>query len=538
MSEKLERLSKLFDLPANRRMIAELGEAHIKLVKKYSFQPMLRQHLKRLIKGSLIYGVGGFFTKFISILILPLFTFYLTPKDYGVMSMLNFLVIFLSTLFSFGLGTAIGICYFDQKDEKHKNQTISQAFIILFFGSLLMLILGIIFIEPINRILFPLDNYKKLIILTLVGTAFTNILTPFILKLQFEENQKRFIILSAVSTFTAALLSILFVILFKKGIAGMVEAKLISNILSFLIFLIPAIQVISLKVNLLGIKNLFRHGLPMIPSFFALYILQQGNFYILAHQHNALDAVGLYAIAVSFASPMLLLVSAFQTAWLPFFLSFSQKQQEAQVLISRVMKYYVLFGGLISLLFYLFAKPMFALLVNPNFYIAYPVVGLIATAYLLIGIFSILLPSMYYAKEVKYVTYIQTLTATLFVFMSFLLTLKLGIIGAGIALIFGYLLMDILLILWNKLRFRQHKYLPIIYAWRQLLTFIGMYILFVIIIFKLHRFSKSTELIYSFTMFSLILMLSIFLLSKTERNVFINAIKIKWNSIIISKKTL
>src|SRR3989339_44992 len=126
MSEKLERLSKLFDLPANRRMIAELGEAHIKLVKKYSFQPMLRQHLKRLIKGSLIYGVGGFFTKFISILILPLFTFYLTPKDYGVMSMLNFLVIFLSTLFSFGLGTAIGICYFDQKDEKHKNQKINH----------------------------------------------------------------------------------------------------------------------------------------------------------------------------------------------------------------------------------------------------------------------------------------------------------------------------------------------------------------------------------------------------------------------------
>ena len=45
-------------------------------------------HLKRLGKHSLIYGLGGLVSRILAVLLLPLYTRYLSPADYGVVETL------------------------------------------------------------------------------------------------------------------------------------------------------------------------------------------------------------------------------------------------------------------------------------------------------------------------------------------------------------------------------------------------------------------------------------------------------------------
>jgi len=59
----------------------------------------LKPQLARLGKNMMIYGVGGFLKPFIGFLLLPVFTAYLTPVDYGTSSILSGLAFLLTAFF-------------------------------------------------------------------------------------------------------------------------------------------------------------------------------------------------------------------------------------------------------------------------------------------------------------------------------------------------------------------------------------------------------------------------------------------------------
>jgi O-antigen/teichoic acid export membrane protein len=48
----------------------------------------LAQEIKRLGKHSAIYGVGGLIQRLVAVLLLPLYTRFLTPSDYGAIEAL------------------------------------------------------------------------------------------------------------------------------------------------------------------------------------------------------------------------------------------------------------------------------------------------------------------------------------------------------------------------------------------------------------------------------------------------------------------
>nr|HMQ52991.1 hypothetical protein [Anaerolineae bacterium] len=107
---------------------------------------MIRQQLGRLAKNALTYGVGQVLNRFISFLLLPVFTAYLTPSDYGVISILGLMILVLTPTFSLGFGTATGVCYFEGDDRSRKSSTIWTAFLILLISVSVLAILGMTFV--------------------------------------------------------------------------------------------------------------------------------------------------------------------------------------------------------------------------------------------------------------------------------------------------------------------------------------------------------------------------------------------------------
>jgi O-antigen/teichoic acid export membrane protein len=454
----------------------------------------MKSEYRRLAKASLIYGGGAAVNRFMSFLLLPVFTAYLTPADYGVSSILGFIAFFVYPVFSLGFGTAIGLCYFDSKETRYREAVIWTSLIILVASTLFMIIGASLFDTWISQISFQSAAYNRLIVISIIGTGASIATIPLGLSLQLEDKAFSYAFASIVGSTASIGLMILFVVGLSRGIVGLVEATALGQVITVLVFAFFVLPRIPYKFSSAIMKKLLRVGLPVIPGFAFVFILQYGNRYILQYI-GSLDVVGIYTVGFNIGMPMGMAVGAFQSAWTPFFLSFVDKQNEARALFGKLFTYYVLGFGFLTLLFFLGAKPVVLLMTQPPFYSAFIVVGCSALAQFFIGVYSMLLPGAYFNKETHIVTSLQAGAAIISIMSNIIFIRVFGLIGAGIGLALGVSAMPIFLHWWN--RRQRGRYLEIEFDKKRIVLF-GLFMTLVIVCSFIPRsFSTLVEFLVS-----------------------------------------
>jgi O-antigen/teichoic acid export membrane protein len=127
----------------------------------------------------------------------------------------------------------------------------------------------------------------------------------------------------------------------------------------------------------------------------------------------------------------------------------------------HVLTYYVLLFGGLSIAVMLVARPLVMVLTQPAFHQAYLVLGFSALAQCLYGMFYVLLPGAYFAKDVRFVTIMQALAATIAVAANVILIRWFGLAGAGLGLVVGAAAQAGL----QHLRNAAVGHLPVRYEW-------------------------------------------------------------------------
>ncbi|MBF8247684.1 MAG: Polysacc synt C domain-containing protein [Bacteroidetes bacterium] len=428
----------------------------------------MRQELRRLFGGVFVYGLGEVLNRTIGFLLLPLFTSYLSPKDFGISGILGLIVFLVIPVFSLGFGTAFGAVYFESSDRRRKDAMVWTAFAALFASTIIMGVSGWTTRDWLSVSAFGEPGFERLIVLSLLTAGCTILAMPFRLRLQFEERAKLYVSISAVSTFLSILSSVTMVVVLERGILGFVEGGLIGQAITFVLFFASVLPSTRICFDSSLISRLMKIGVATIPGFAFLFVLQQGNRYVLRH-FDGLDAVGVYTIGYNLGFAMNILITGFTSAWTPYFLSFTERKEEARPLFSSIFSYYVLGFGFLSLFFYLAARPVVMLMTQQAFHGAFVVVGMTATAQFFIGVFSLSLAPVYFAKEVAKVTFVQGVAAVVGAGIMVALIRAAGIFGAGISLVFGFFLLAWLQHLWNK--WRGEKYLRVEYDWERVARF-------------------------------------------------------------------
>ena len=104
----------------------------------------LLKESKFLAKHTLIYSLGNFMQRIISLLLLPVYTRFLTPYDYGVKELVGLSTDVIGILLATAISGAIYRFYFEYKDVKDRNEVISSAVItIAVFGLIALLFLSL-----------------------------------------------------------------------------------------------------------------------------------------------------------------------------------------------------------------------------------------------------------------------------------------------------------------------------------------------------------------------------------------------------------
>jgi O-antigen/teichoic acid export membrane protein len=420
------------------------------------------------MRGTLIYGVGQALGRSITLLLLPLLTAYLDPAAYGMLAVLMAFGLLLNMVFSVGLGAATAPSYFE---GQQRGATIWTAFAILCISTSVMIVLTTAFSGALAGIMLGDRQFGPMVLLAAGATAFSILSLPFRQYLMFEERPLLYVGLSLGSLVTALGLTAWLVAGLHRGVAGVLEADLIAQAVTCAMFAVPVVRSAPIEVRRRLGRELLALGLPLIPAFASVFVLQHGSRYILQWLRGP-EEVGIYAVGVNLASAVGLFVAGFQSAWMPYFMRYAQRHADAREVFGRVALYYSMGVGSASLLLYLFARPAVLILSGPAYGGAEHVVGMAATAQFLSGSFLVLIPGLYFAREVKYVGGIQAAAAVVAVVLNVALVPRFGYIGSAVAVLISYLLLNAGQLWWN----RRRAYLDVAYDWRRLRRFGTLYV--------------------------------------------------------------
>src|SRR4030042_6922943 len=87
----------------------------------------LGRELKILLRHGATYGFLEILGRLIGFLMIPIYTHFLTPYDYGVMELVGLTVETIAIVLSFGIADAIYRFYHDKKETENSDRVISTA---------------------------------------------------------------------------------------------------------------------------------------------------------------------------------------------------------------------------------------------------------------------------------------------------------------------------------------------------------------------------------------------------------------------------
>ena len=88
----------------------------------------LAAQLKRLVRHSAIYGLGGIVSRLLAVILLPLYTNYLPPTAYGQVEIVTAATAVLVIVLQLGISSAFFRFYFDTKDPVQRLVVVRTSF--------------------------------------------------------------------------------------------------------------------------------------------------------------------------------------------------------------------------------------------------------------------------------------------------------------------------------------------------------------------------------------------------------------------------
>jgi len=422
--------------------------------------------LIQLGKQSVVYGFGHFITRFINFLLLPLYTYRLTPEEYGVVSLLYASIAFANILFTHGMDVAYMRFQGLEKTEKNKKTIFSTSFIWLLMSTLLLGSIMYYVSQNIASITVGIE-YTKLIQLAIGILAFDTLIALPKVLLRLENKPYHFVFLELAHVIIVLGLNIWWIGIQHLSIDYIFISNLIASGITLLFIVPKIIKTIEFHFNPEWWKGLFIFALPYIPAGLSSIFNELIDRYMIKWLVDE-NAVGLYSASYRLGIFMLIIVMAFKFAWQPFYLS-QAKKDDAPQLFARTGTYFLLITSVLFLFISYFIEYLVRIpigsnpIINPVYWESLNIVPVVLLAYIFLGVFLVQLPGIYIKKKNGWIPILNGTAALINITTNFLLIPKYGYQSAAVATLIGYCVMVVLQYVVIK------RFYPLTWEWKRVL---------------------------------------------------------------------
>jgi O-antigen/teichoic acid export membrane protein len=417
-------------------------------------------YLKRLVFSLAAYQVADVVSKFIAVLLLPVYTRYINPAGYGVVELLANGVIFISIIVRFGMIEAFLRFYFVDQDPQRRNALARRAVGFLLVATTVAAAILFAAAVPLSKIVLSYRDPTTFRIAVLGLWTFTNLELAYAL-LRVDERLRTYAIASLSNVAMTIVASVVLVVGRGDGARGLLLGNYgASTLVLFALWWTMRERLLPHRRGAEPLPVLLRFGLPTVPAEASVYALSIVDRYYIYH-HRGPALAGLYSIAVKLAGAVAIIVRAFQYAWPPLAYSVSDDAEAAR-LYGLVTTYYLLVSGWVVVGLALLGRWVLRLLTAPAFYGAYRALPWVALGWALYGLWVVFLVIAGRARVTtrNFPASLAGLLANIVLIV--VLVPPLGIAGAGIALCGAYIVMLTAMYLLTRRAFR------VTFEWRRL----------------------------------------------------------------------
>lgn len=375
----------------------------------------------------------------------------MTTFDYGIVSSMQILNVFIALTFTLALDLAIFRIYHDYKNEKDKRDFLGTIFISFLFISIFLSLIYILFQNKIVLI-FNSIEFSPYYIIT-IGYTFLNIFSIIpLVYLQIKHKSKSYIFLSILSTVLSICVILYFLVFKQQGALGYLKGEFFSKLILLPIFLYLTIKIINLKFSFPKLINTIKFSLPMIPGLLSAWVLNLSDR-IFIERYFSLDEVAIYSVSYKISTIVLILSGAFAMAYNPFFYekAASSNQIIAKKNLSSINNIYVIISFYFSVGLILFANNIFDVFFNETYSSGYTIVPLIVLGCFFCIVTGLLNLMFYQQKKSLQLMYIAMIGAVLNIILNFMFIPKFGIEGAALSTCICFLIILLIVYKYAKL---------------------------------------------------------------------------------------
>lgn len=382
-------------------------------------------------KHGILYMGSRVGVKVLSFMMIPIWTRFLSPDEYGVIGLVMAYAGMAGALLLLGLPSAIIRHYHDYQEEW-------SGYIKTIFGyalgALLLIYVGMNVLNIVLQETGPdlIERYRNVFWVTLAGGVLGQLA---IAGVQAERASKLFVVGGFVSYFVGLTLSLLFVILVGMGAKGFLLGMGLGSLIgvAYIIWNRRRTWLIAEggQVKLQYLKKGLKYGALLLPTTLSIWVI---NFVgrIVVEDYHGLSEVGLFSFAGNLAMVMSFVMISLVQAWEPSYYALRKKGELQE--INRACQHidgfatqtalFVLIG--VSMM----AAPVLSILVSDKYEPSFIMITPLCVGYLFYGFISLETRGfMYHGKSVK-VSIVYVIAAGMVLLGSWLVVPEYGGYGA------------------------------------------------------------------------------------------------------------
>lgn len=269
----------------------------------------MESRTKYLVKNVLLFSISGFVPKILSIILIPLYTSYLTTAEYGVSDLITTTVSLLIPIFTLDIQDAVMRFALDKNYDT--KEVFSVAARIILVGTLIVgggtIIVSILDISGIE------SGYLYFFIVMYFSTAVYNTVSLFCRGI---DKVGIMVVGSIINSVVSLSANIIFLVVFHWGLNGYLLANSLGSVIA-LIWCFTGAKLwryLVFRISKRTFKDMVAFSFPLIFSVIAWWINNASDRYILTWM-SGVAVTGLYAVSYKIPNILSMFQNIFAQAW-------------------------------------------------------------------------------------------------------------------------------------------------------------------------------------------------------------------------------
>ncbi|MCI8514241.1 MAG: oligosaccharide flippase family protein [Lachnospiraceae bacterium] len=401
------------------------------------------QKLKLFVENFFVYGLGGIISRLIPLILVPvIIRLFPDPAYYGLTDLSATVIQFGSALALMGMSDAMYRMFFEREDEAYKRSVCSTALLFTLFTSLFVFLVMLLFKEPIAAFFFGDRAYAYLVCITAVATlvgATNNIVSA---PTRMQNKKKVYLTANILSPVLAYSLAIP---LIQRGyyVIALPLSMLAANLTIEVIFYAFNCRWFCIrKFDFKLLREMLAIAIPLMPNLLIYWVFNSSDRVMIANLAGT-GASGVYAVGAKLGHVSQLIYTAFAGGWQ--FFAFSTMREKDQVASnSWIFEYLGILSFIAGAFMCALSGSIFRVLFTPDYREGYLVAPYLFLAPLLQMLFQVIGNQFLIIRKTWPVMVILLSGAALNVVLNLWFIPRIGIEGAAIATLTGYMVSNVI----------------------------------------------------------------------------------------------